>query len=236
MAEPLASQLSLAARLLRAQDEERRRISRDLHDSVGQSLAVLKMELSRVVRSGNQVDATKLHEWMHLVDEAVREVRAVSFLLHPPLLDLSGLCSAIREYATGFDKRSDMTIHVEIPERPPRLSSEQETALFRVIQECLTNAHRHSQASNVWIRVKPQPRDFRLEVEDDGRGIAHFDLAHLRETTTSIGVGIPGMRERLRELGGRLDIRSGRQGTQIIATLPYESNQTDDLGAKARHT
>ena len=228
MTEPASSQLSLAARLLQAQDDERRRISRDLHDSVGQSLAVLKMELSQGASTGDPTAAAKFRECMRLVDEAVREVRAVSYLLHPPLLDLSGLCSAIREYAVGFDKRSDMTIHVEIPERVPRLSVQQETGLFRVLQECLINVHRHSRAKNAWIRAKPGRREFRLEVEDDGQGIANFDMAHTPETRASLGVGIAGMRERLRELGGRLDIKSGPQGTTITASLPYHETSTEE--------
>jgi signal transduction histidine kinase len=233
----MASLSELSGRLLRAQDEERRRVSRDLHDGVGQSLAVLKMELSQAARSVGQVDANKLQDWMHLVDEAVREVRAVSFLLHPPMLDLSGLCSAIREYAGGFDKRSDMTIHVEIPECPFRLSSDQETALFRVVQECLVNAHRHSKARNVWIRVKPEDGAFQLEVEDDGQGIAHLNPGHAPEARISLGVGITGMRERMRELGGRLDIRSGSQGTRITASVPYEKSGTGNLEEppKAHH-
>lgn len=223
-----ASLGELSRRLLRMQDDERRRLSRDLHDSVGQSLTVLKMELSKGARSEGQ-DFAKLQDWVRLVDEAIREVRAVSYLLHPPLLDLAGLCSAIREYAAGFDKRSDMTIHVEIPERSPRLSSEQETALFRVVQECLTNAHRHSKASNVWIRVKPEDSAFRLEIEDDGQGIAQSTAGDAPETVATLGVGIRGMQERMWEYGGRLEIRSGSRGTQITASLPYKKTRTEEI-------
>lgn len=234
MARHLPSRLSLAARLLKAQDEERRRMSRDLHDSMGQILAALKMELARVARSGVLPEASSLQNCLQFVDEAIREVRTLSFLLHPPVLDLAGLGAAIREYAEGFDKRSEIKIRVDICERLPRLSAEKETAIFRVVQESLTNVHRHSKAKNVSVRVQSLEHDLRVEVQDDGQGIANFDMAFTAETRASLGVGIPGMRERLRELGGSLDIRSSPRGTQVAAMVPLDKAQEEMASAQAR--
>ena len=236
-ASPLArlspSRLSLAARLLQAQDAERRRISRDLHDSLGQVLAALKMELSKVARSGGPPLASSLQTCFEFIDEAVRECRTLSFLLHPPVLDLSGLAAAIREYAEGLDKRSKMAVRVEIAEPLPRLSPEKETALFRVVQESLTNVHRHSEAKNAWVRAHFVGSDLRLEVHDDGHGIANLDMAFTAETRPTFGVGIPGMRERLRELGGSLEIRSSPHGTHIVATLPGAEAHSQESASAA---
>ena len=217
---------TLSSQLMQLQDNERRRISRDLHDSVGQCLAALQMNLDAVARSTDDVGKNeKLTESMALVDEAIREVRTVAYLLHPPVLDLAGLGPAIHWYAEGFNKRSTIELHLEIPQDLPRLPIDQETAAFRVVQECLTNVHRYSQAANAWIRIAVTPDKFRLEVQDDGKGIGAAHLPMKPADEISFGVGIPGMRERLRELGGSLEIQSRGHGTRIIATIPLNEGQ-----------
>jgi signal transduction histidine kinase len=210
------SALSLSARLLQTQDEERRRISRELHDSVGQSLTVILMNLEMLSRT--VMDKT-LDETIDLVKDVSREVRTVSYLMHPPLLDLSGLETAIDWYAEGFSKRSGIQTEVESVQDLPRLPIETETALYRIVQECLTNVHRYSGASSAWIRITVNERQLQLEVEDNGKGFATEDLYASPDTPVSLGVGIPGMRERMRELGGSLRIHSSRHGTKVTAVL-----------------
>lgn len=213
------SNRSLSTRLLQAQDEERRRISRELHDSVGQILIGAKMALGRI-RASRKAEKQDLEECLEFIEEAIREVRSVSYLLHPPMLDLIGLGGAIRGFVEGFNRRSKIRLHLEIPEKLPRLSTEKETAAYRMIQECLTNAHRYSGASNLWVRVHLGLHELRVEVQDDGKGIATADLQTTKESEQSVGVGISGMRERVRELGGTFAIRSSNRGTHVIATIP----------------
>ena len=209
--------LPLSARLFRAQDEERRRISRELHDSVGQSLTAVLMNLERLSRT---VTDKTLKETIDLVKDVSREVRTVSYLMHPPILDLSGLETAIDWYVEGFSKRSGIKTGVQTFQEIPRLPVEKETALFRIVQECLTNVHRHSGASNAWIRMVVEEGLLRLEVEDNGKGFAaEGDVHPSQGTQVSLGVGIPGMRERMRELGGSLRIQSGKHGTKVTAAL-----------------
>jgi two-component system, NarL family, sensor kinase len=207
---------SLSARLLQAQDEERRRISRELHDSVGQSLVAVLMNLELLAATlTNKV----LEETILLVKDASRQVRTVSYLMHPPLLDLSGLEATIRWYAEGFTRRSGINTQVDIPRRIPRLSREAETALYRIVQECLTNIHRYAGASQTWIRINVNEGQLQLQVQDNGKGAALKDFGRHRNMDVSLGVGIPGMLERMRELGGSLRIESGPFGTNVIATL-----------------
>ena len=209
--------LSLSARLLQAQDEERRRISRELHDTVGQSLVVVLMNLEMLSRT--VMDKT-LEETIDLVKDISRDVRTVSHLMHPPVLDLSGLEAAINWYAEGFSKRSGIKTEVDSVQELPRLPIEKETALYRIVQESLTNVHRYSGASKAWIRVRVNEGQLRLEVEDNGKGLATEDTHVKRDTPVTLGVGIPGMRERMRELGGSLRIQSSKHGTKVTATLP----------------
>jgi CheY-like chemotaxis protein len=212
---------SLSSRLLKAQDDERRRISRELHDSVGQSLAAVKMNLEQVAKllpHGGQA-REGISACIETVDRASNEVRTVSYLLHPPTLDLVGLSSAIKWYADGFSKRSGIVVTVEIPENLPRLTSSCETALFRVVQESLSNVHKYSEASKASILISLGANELQLEVHDNGQGIAESKLPEVA-AGAALGVGIPGMRERLSELGGRLEIQSGDSGTTIIAVLP----------------
>jgi CheY-like chemotaxis protein/two-component sensor histidine kinase len=218
--------LSLSARLLQAQDEERRRISRELHDSVGQSLMALLMNLEVLAKStADNLQQEKLRDSIDLANEVTREIRTVSYLLHPPMLDMAGLGPAISWYAEGFKKRGGINLEVDACDLP-RLTRDRETALFRVVQECLTNIHRYSGASTAWIRIGLKAGELHLEVEDNGKGIATADLAPHGEF--SLGVGIPGMRERLRELGGSLQIQSSNLGTKVIAILPITAERISE--------
>ena len=211
----------LSARLMQLQDDERRRIARELHDSVGQMLAALGMNLAavgtdieRLVKTANTVNDSAA-----LVQELSREVRTISHLLHPPLLDEAGLASALHWYVEGFAERSKIKVDLEIPADFERLDRESETAIFRTVQECLTNVHRHSESPTARIRVIVSDGHVCVEVEDRGRGIPaekQFEMA----STGTPGVGIRGMRERLRQLGGSLDIHSNGKGTLIMARLP----------------
>jgi signal transduction histidine kinase len=206
----------LSARLLQAQDEERRRISRELHDSVGRSLTLVLMNLEMLSRT--VMDKT-LKETLDLVKDVSREVRTVSYLIHPPMLDSSGLKTAISCYAEGFSKRSGIKTEVESAEELPRLPIEKETALYRIVQECLTNVHRYSGASTAWIRLVVNEGQLLLEVEDNGKGFTAEDVHAGLDTPVSLGVGIPAMRERMRELGGSLRIQSSKHGAKVTAVL-----------------
>lgn len=210
---------SFTARLLKAQDDERRRIGRELHDSVGQYLVALKMNLGRLhTKLGAKADH-EIGEAERMLEEALTEVRTVSHLLHPPNLELLGLRSSLLWYVDGFQKRSNIKTSTDIPESLPRLTPEAETALFRVAQECLTNARRHAQASHVALRMAVDDQWFQLEVTDNGKGFS--DLENCRQ-----GVGILGMQERLGELGGSLRVESGKgKGSSVIATIPLEPSR-----------
>ena len=213
----------LSARLLQLQDEERRRIARDLHDVTGQKIVVLSMALDRLARCPDLRDPEAqetLRESREMVRTIGDETRTLSYLLHPPLLDECGLGSAVRWYAEGFEKRSGIKLNVEIARDLGRLASELETALFRVVQESLTNVHRYSGSTNAEIRVHVVAGEVRLEVVDYGKGIKAGKVHAAVEGTGPLGVGIPGMRERLHQLGGRLEVDFGKNGTRVVATLP----------------
>jgi signal transduction histidine kinase len=211
----------LSARLLQLQDDERRRIARELHDSVGQMLAALGMNLATVGADIERLakTANKVNESAALVQELSKEVRTISHLLHPPLLDEAGLVSALRWYVEGFAERSKITVDLEVPADFERLPRESETAIFRTVQECLINIHRHSESQTAVVRLVTSDGDVRVEVEDRGKGIPPERQSEMNSSGVA-GVGIRGMRERLRQLGGSLDIRSGGNGTLIVARLP----------------
>ncbi len=215
----------LSARLLQLQDEERRRIARDLHDVTGQKIAILSMSLDRLGRlvgsKGSEVSET-LDESREVVRKIGEEIRTLSYLLHPPLLDESGLASAVRWYAEGFQKRSGISLTVDIPPGLGRLSTEVETALFRVVQESLTNVHRYSGSPNAEIKIFAEDGQVHLEVVDHGRGIEAGVAPVIIDGIASLGVGIPGMRERLRQLGGQLEVDFGRNGTRVVAIVPLK--------------
>jgi PAS domain S-box-containing protein len=214
----------LSGQLLHLQDQERRRIARELHDSSGQILAALGMNLA-VAQSGDKIDpraAKALHESIGLVQQLSRELRTISHLLHPPLLDEVGLASGLRSYLDGFTERSKIRVDLEIPGDLGRLPQDLETALFRIVQECLTNIHRHSQSPIARIRVTRSDSQISLEVEDRGKGIPP-EKRQVMNSDGTAGVGIRGMRERLRQLGGSLEISSTETGTVVVARLPFAS-------------
>jgi signal transduction histidine kinase len=213
-----ASLRKLSARILQLQDEERRKFSRELHDSLGQYLVGVKMNLDTLDRSmpGNGLIA----DCNRLLDAALAETRTISHLLHPPLLDEAGFASAARWYVEGFSKRSGIAIGLDIPERFDRLPGRVEIAMFRILQEGLTNIHRHSLSSEAEISVTAGPDNVCLTIHDNGKGIAPAVLQRFRSDGAHLGVGLAGMRERIRELGGHLDIRSDLGGTLITAMLP----------------
>ncbi len=213
---------SLSLHLMTLQDEERRRIARELHDTAGQTLAAMKMSIALIrATDGARPELARLVDDLNaLTDEALQEVRTTSYLLHPPLLDEAGIASAARWFVEGFARRSGIQVDCDIPdkmERPPR---DCELVLFRVLQESLTNVHRHSGASAARVRLHRATDIFELEVGDNGRGISEERLRRFNAAVGNAGVGISGMRERVRELGGRLEIRSLKNGTTICVALP----------------
>jgi two-component system NarL family sensor kinase len=218
----------LSGRLLQLQDEERRRIARDLHDTTGQKIAALSMSLDRVARL---IDSQKperqeaLDEGREIVRMIGEEIRTLSYLLHPPLLDESGLGSAIRWYSEGFQKRSGIRLNVNISSDLGRLNTEVEMALFRVVQESLTNVHRYSGSPDAEIRIISTADAVNLEVIDHGKGIEAGSARVKVEGIAALGVGIPGMRERLRQLGGQLEVDFGRDGTRVSASVPLKKTK-----------
>jgi PAS domain S-box-containing protein len=211
----------LSGRLMRAQDEERRRIARELHDSAGQSLAALGMSLARIEKEV-QGDPTRLSKSIKdaqdLIQGLTQEIRTTSYLLHPPTLDESGLSSALRWYINGLAERSGLNIELNIPDSFGRLAPEVELAIFRMVQECLTNIHRHSGSKTAVIRIAREPDKIYAEVQDHGRGISQDRLAEIQ--SRGVGVGIRGMRERVRQSHGELTVDSNPLGTKITAIFP----------------
>ena len=215
----------LSARLLRMRDDEQRRLARELHDSVGQLLVAIGMNIAMVSSEANKLSpaiAKCVAENAELVDEASREIRTISHLLHPPLLDEAGLASALKWYTEGFSKRSRIEVRLEIPEDLRRLTHATEITMFRVVQECLTNIHRHSGSNTAHIRLQTDDDVLTLEVRDHGKGMPE-DKVRSFARSGRVGVGFSGMRERLRQLDGTLEIQSGQDGTLVRAMLPIES-------------
>jgi len=216
----------LSARLMQIQDEERRRFARELHDSAGQLLAALGMNLVSLETETNKTSpqaANLVKESLDLIGELSREVRTISYLLHPPLLDELGLSSALRGYVEGFAERSKIKVDLDIPRDFGRLSRELETAIFRVVQECLTNIHRHSGSLVAKICISRTEKDIRVEVQDRGTGISAAKRPEIG-SISKVGVGIRGMQERIRQFGGTFEIgaQSDGSGTIIVARLPVD--------------
>jgi PAS domain S-box-containing protein len=214
-------QMEFASRLQNVQDEERKRLARELHDSVGQTLAALSMNLGIVQAQAHKLDsfgARAVSENAVLVEQVSREIRTISHLLHPPLLEVAGLASALRWYVDGFSERSSIKVDLEIPSDFGRLPDELEIAIFRIIQECLTNIHRHSGSTTATIRLHQAGDRLTVQVQDSGKGIPREKQHELIESGRG-GVGFAGMRERLRRLSGTLEIKSDGSGTMVTASL-----------------
>lgn len=214
--------IELTRRLFNTQDEERRRIARELHDSTAQNLFAVSVNLAKLgqLSSVDNDDArTLIDECQSLGDQSLREIRTLSYLLHPPLLDQAGLVSALQWYVEGFTKRSGVYIQM-YTEPIGRLPSDIEVALFRVVQEALTNVRRHSASETASIRLQNREGEILLEIKDRGHGITTAKQSSDNNSLISPGVGIPGMKQRLRQLGGHLEIVSNQQGTTISAAVP----------------
>jgi PAS domain S-box-containing protein len=218
--------IRLSSRILKVQDEERRKMGRELHDGVGQYLTSLKINLDLLLMEQSAEQrcgkfGERLSECLEVLDKCIAETRTLSHLLHPPLLDEAGLASAARWYVEGFAKRSNLRVNVDITGGLPRLASNAELALFRVLQEGLTNVYRHSGCSIVEVAIQSNPQGVMLKVRDNGRGIGDDTLRALSEGSGELGIGLAGMRERLRQLGGHLEVRSSNEGTTVIAVVPF---------------
>jgi signal transduction histidine kinase len=225
----------LSAHILQAQDEERRRIARELHDGAGQLLAALGMEASNISRESDRLSsraASSLRNIESLVTQMTKDIRTMSHLLYPPLLDEVGLQSALTEYVSGFAQRSGVQVVLDLPAAIERLDRDYELSLFRIVQECLTNIHRHSGSKTASIRIIREEGDLILEVTDEGRGMPAERLLEIQSTGS--GVGIRGMRERVLQFGGRMSIESDSSGTQVhvviptTKTLPRERTGSDE--------
>lgn len=222
----------LSARLMRVQDEERRRIARELHDGLGQWLAAAQINLDIALINNSGKPAPILQETRKLVDHAVSSIRTMSYLLHPPLLDEAGFEAAAHWFIDGFAKRTSMEIRANFP--PPESSSVQsakykrmpevvELALFRVLQEGLINAHRHSATPSVEVRFKRNSDVVTLEIRDFGRGLPQAVMERFQRTGTGSGVGLAGIRERIKELGGEFTVSSDSNGTTLCCVAPLRS-------------
>ena len=211
----------LTISLLQSQDEERRRFGRDLHDSIGQYLTSIKINLDLMNRLGESdpEQPKLLSQCLNAVEECLRETRTISYLLHPPLLDEAGFESAARWYVEGFAQRGGIQATLSFPEKMDRLPKSVELVLFRMLQESLTNVHRHSESPTVQIEIEVDAEVVSLVVKDAGRGIPQHVMKQFRESGIA-GIGLAGMRERVADLGGELRVESGDKGTLMQATIP----------------
>src|SRR5580692_5841425 len=214
----------LSGLLLESQDAERRRIARELHDSAGQTLTALDLQLARIGEEAKKDSALakEVQNTEELVQHLARELRTTSYLLHPPLLDETGISSALSWYVQGLAERSSLEIDLQVPDNFGRLPSEMELVIFRLVQECLTNIHRHSGSKVALIRIEREENTIHVTVEDRGKGMSPERLAAIQSQGT--GVGIRGMRERVRHLHGDLVIESNGSGTKVYATLPLTTS------------
>jgi PAS domain S-box-containing protein len=211
----------LSARLLQITDQEKRRLARELHDSVGQLLVAIRMNIATVQSQADKLDeagANAVAENIVWVEQISTEIRTISHLLHPPLLDEVGLASALRWYIDGFRDRSTINVELHVSPDLGRLSAEKETAIFRIVQECLTNIHRHSGRKTATIRISKDGQQIVVTAKDSGRGIPSDKLSLIRSGRS--GIGFRGMAERIRFLGGNLEIGSTNAGTTVTANLP----------------
>jgi PAS domain S-box-containing protein len=230
--ERTAALRKLSGRLMTLQDEERRRVARELHDGLGQELVAAKIALDGMARKDSQHPDKRLaNEASEIIDRAIQQVRSVSHLLHPPLLDEVGLFSAVIWYLDGLTKRSGIQTMLEVdPPEFPRLSADLETAIFRIVQEALTNVFRHSGATKAWITLKQEESRVVVTVRDDGKGVGG-KVSELKPG--SIGVGIGGMNQRAREFGGTLRVIDANPGTIVEAEIPKREAATREAHAIA---
>jgi PAS domain S-box-containing protein len=212
----------LTGRLLRLKDEEQRRLARELHDSVGQLLVALSMNQSQVLNDPQISPGTAalITENASFVSHLSAQIRTISHLLHPPLLDEVGLGAGLRGFIEGFGGRSKINVELEISPGMPRFQPELETAVFRIVQECLTNIYRHSGSDRAVVRLLTDPSEIKLEVRDFGTGTAPNTSQKLRS-----GVGLRGMEQRIRQLQGTLEITSAHPGVRVVAKFPLQNNQ-----------
>jgi signal transduction histidine kinase len=219
----------LSVKLLRVQDEERRRIARELHDSLGQDLTAAKISLDMLAQESDAA-SQHLRDARALVDRSISDTRTLSHLLHPPLLDEAGFLSAAKWYVDGFGQRSGITTKLDLPSHVHRLPRRTEVALFRILQEALTNVHRHSGSRAVNVSVRKDESVVALTVQDFGMGVPREVLDRFWKTG-NVGVGLAGIRERLKELGGSLEIESNLDGTILKATIPASLSGVDADGS-----
>ncbi len=217
----------LSGRLLQLQDEERRRLARELHDSTGQVLAALQIHVAALQQKSNGDSPGReeiVSEVASLTQQAIREIRTLSYLLHPPLLDETGLVPSLRWFVQGFADRSKIAVDLELPENIGRLPEEIETTVFRVIQEALVNVHRHSGSPTAKVQITVTDVELTLTVTDEGKGLKE----EIQLGEGQLGVGIRGMRERIRQLGGEIEFRNGTSGTILTARLPLAGTEMAD--------
>jgi len=217
---------ALNHRFMLAQDEERRRLALELHDSAGQLIAILQWKLVSLQESAPHAApvAADIAACRSIAEDLSREIRTIAHLLYPPLLDEAGLAAALNIYVEGMRERSGMTVSLEIDSNLGRLARDLETAVFRVIQEALTNIHRHARTSEAFVTIHRDATLLRVEIEDRGRGIAGFTSLEAQKT----GVGLRGMRERVRQMAGQFELRSGEGGTTVKATFPVHNTTKRD--------
>ena len=225
--EEATKEQELSARLLRLQDEERRRMARELHDGAGQLLAAMSMNASGIDREKSKLspDAARcVEDNARLIEQVSADIRTMSYLFHPPLLDEMGLDSALRWYVDGFSERSKIAAKLELSAGYERLPQDYELCLFRIAQECLTNIHRHSGSTTALVRLVRSSGEIRLEVSDEGKGVDQKTQTKIAAGETA-GVGLRGMQERVRYLGGRVEIHSNGNGTTVAAIMPVAESE-----------
>jgi len=218
----------LSGRLMQLQDDERRRLARELHDSSGQHLVALQMNLSMLRNKGVQLDqgsSELLADSEEMLERAVKEIRTLSYLLYPPLLDEAGLSSALQWYVDGLAQRGTLKLALHIAPELGRLSRELETTIFRIVQECLTNIHRHSQSTVAEVAIYRENNKIMVTVRDEGKGPPAELLRYASGNLDVFGVGMRGIAERVRELGGQLRIRNAMPGMLVEVKLPYSKDE-----------
>jgi two-component system NarL family sensor kinase len=228
--ERVLREAELSGRLLQLQDEERRRVARELHDGVGQLLAALHLNVRKIADEKASLSprtAQSLEENSALIDQALSEIRTISHLLHPPLLDELGLSLALSEYVGGFGERSNIRVGLDVPGNLGRMPRDVELSLFRIVQECLTNIYRHSGSATASVRLSHSPGEIQLEVSDQGRGMSR-EIQENFFAGRGSGVGLRGMRERIRQLGGSLQIYSNGDGTSVHVRLPVDEERVSN--------